>query len=285
LGQGKLRVLALRDGDRLVAVMPCAEQRDSSHARWAPLGEGQSDYLDGTFAAGFEQPALEAVLDWLDRAGYNRFEVTDLHQRSGLLTAHCPAGWQTEESLHNVCPVVTLPPTGTDLRVTLPPRQLRNVRYYRARARNLGEIHFECATEETFPALFRKFFLLHRARWTERGQTGVLADAKLEQFHLEAAGAFLERKMLRLYVLYVGESIAGAIYTFTHRRRAYCYLAGFDPKYKPLSPGTLLIAHTIESALAEGCEAVDFLRGNEAYKYFWGARDQPTYRRVFRREK
>ena len=32
------------------------------------------------------------------------------------------------------------------------------------------------------------------------------------------------------------------------------------------------------------CEAVDFLRGNEPYKYFWGAKDRPTYRRVFLRE-
>jgi CelD/BcsL family acetyltransferase involved in cellulose biosynthesis len=83
LGQGRLSVLALRDGDPLVAVMLCAEQREPSHARWAPLGEGQSDYLDGTFAEGFEQPALETVLDWLDRAGYDRFEITDLDERSG----------------------------------------------------------------------------------------------------------------------------------------------------------------------------------------------------------
>jgi CelD/BcsL family acetyltransferase involved in cellulose biosynthesis len=284
LGQGKLSVLALRDADRLVAVMPCAEQRESARARWALLGEGQSDYLDGTFAAGFEQPALETVLDWLDRAGYKRFEITDLNECSGLLTARCPAGWQTKKSLHNVCPVVTLSAAGTDLKLTLPPHQLRNIRYYRARARNFGEAHFECANDETFATLFRMFFLLHRARWSERGETGVLADAKLEQFHLEAARAFLERQMLRLYVLYIKESVAGAIYTFTHRRRAYCYLAGFDPEYKPFSPGTLLIAHTIESALAEGCNAVDFLRGNEAYKYFWGAKDRPTYRRVFLRE-
>jgi CelD/BcsL family acetyltransferase involved in cellulose biosynthesis len=277
-------VLALRDDDRLVAVMPCAEQREPSRARWAPLGEGHSDYLDGTFAEGFEQPALETVLDWLDRAGYDRFEITDLNKRSSLLSAPCPAGWQTEKYFHNVCPVVTLPATRTDLKMTLPPHQLRNVRYYRARARNFGEVHFECATEETFAALFRTFFLLHRARWTERGETGVLADAKLEQFHIDAARAFLLQNMLRLYAIYINESIAGAIYTFTHRRRAYCYLAGFDPLYKSLSPGTLLIAHTIERALAEGCEAVDFLRGNESYKYFWGAKDHPTYRRVFLRE-
>jgi CelD/BcsL family acetyltransferase involved in cellulose biosynthesis len=148
----------------------------------------------------------------------------------------------------------------------------------------LGQVRIERATAENFPELFRKFLLLHRARWAERGQPGVLAEPKLEHFHFDVASAFLEQNMLRLYVLYVAENIAGAIYTFTDRRRAYCYLAGFDPKYKPLSPGTLLIAHTIESAWAEHCETVDFLRGNEAYKYFWGAQDHPTYRRVFLRQ-
>ena len=43
-------------------------------------------------------------------------------------------------------------------------------------------------------------------------------------------------------------------YTCTHRRRAYCCLAGFDPNIKALSPGTLLIAHTIDSTLAEGAK-------------------------------
>lgn len=264
--------------------MPCAEVRESAQKRWAPLGEGHSDYLDGIFAPGFEQPAFESILDWLDRNGYDRFEISDLHECSGLRTAP-PAGWQVQESLHNVCPVLSLPGATADLRLALPAHQLRNVRYYRARARNVGEVHVELATKENFPELFRSFFLLHRARWAERGQPGVLADAKLEEFHLDVASAFLARNMLRLYVLYVAENIAGAIYTFTQRRRAYCYLAGFDPKYKALSPGTLLIAHTIESALAEHCETVDFLRGNEAYKYFWGAQDRPTFRRVFLREK
>lgn len=53
------------------------------------------------------------------------------------------------------------------------------------------------------------------------------------------------------------------------------------PGTKAFSPGTLLIAHTIERALAEHCETVDFLRGNEAYKYFWGAQDEAAYRRAF----
>jgi hypothetical protein len=40
-----------------------------------------------------------------------------------------------------------------------------------------------------------------------------------------------------------------------------------------LSPGTLLIAHAIEEVIREGAAIFDFLRGQERYKYFWGAGD------------
>jgi len=56
-------------------------------------------------------------------------------------------------------------------------------------------------------------------------------------------------------------------------------LSGFDPKFASISPGTLLIGHAIEQAMADGSQAFDFLRGVERYKYLWGAHDTATYRR------
>ena len=40
------------------------------------------------------------------------------------------------------------------------------------------------------------------------------------------------------------------------------------------SPGTLLIAYALEDAVSRGDSEFDFLRGNEPYKYRWGARDR-----------
>ncbi len=62
----------------------------------------------------------------------------------------------------------------------------------------------------------------------------------------------------------------------------YYYLGGFDPDYAALSPGALLVGHAIEAAVREGAVAFDFLRGREAYKRRWGARDTPTYCRRLR---
>ena len=80
------------------------------------------------------------------------------------------------------------------------------------------------------------------------------------------------------FLYYMKQSIAGAIYTCTHRRRAYCCLAGFDPNIKALSPGTLLIAHTID-ALWPKARSGGFSARQWAYKYLLGCQgssDLPT---------
>ena len=64
-----------------------------------------------------------------------------------------------------------------------------------------------------------------------------------------------------------------AYYGFAHRDQAYAYLHGFDPAFGTESPGTALIGHAIRDAVASGCTNFHFLRGQEAYKYAWGAED------------
>jgi CelD/BcsL family acetyltransferase involved in cellulose biosynthesis len=90
----------------------------------------------------------------------------------------------------------------------------------------------------------------------------------------------LEAGLLRLNVLRLDGRAVAVYYGFTHRERAYYYLGGFDPEFSALSPGTLAVAYAIEQALAEGVKTFDFLRGDERYKYLWGAEDTFTYRRT-----
>ena len=45
----------------------------------------------------------------------------------------------------------------------------------------------------------------------------------------------------------------------------------------------ILTAHAIEQAIAEGCREIDFLRGQEPYKYGWGAVDRWNVKRSMRR--
>src|SRR5205085_8553986 len=129
---------------------------------------------------------------------------------------------------------------------------------------------------------FEGFLVLHRARWNARGETGVLGDKAIQEFHRDAAWSLLCRGMLRLYGLRIDGHLAAALYGFADHRRAYYYLSGFDPLYARMSPGFLIVGHAIQHAFTEGLREFDFLRGREPYKYDWGATDELSYRRILR---
>lgn len=245
------------------------------------MGTGVTDHLDLLVEPAFAEPAAAAVLAHLG-AHASRWDVLDLHQlRPGaaLLRAALPAGWTERNEPQESCPVLQLPPRYEDLAAGgsgLAKRAL----YYRRRAERLAPLRFHCAGPDDAEPLLRELFRLHGDRWAARGQPGIFAAEAVRRFHLSAAAGLAARGVLRLYALRVGDQTAAVYYGFLHRRRAYVYIAGFDPRFARLSLGTVLLAHAIDEAIGEGAVEFDFLRGREAYKYRWGARDCWSRRRV-----
>jgi CelD/BcsL family acetyltransferase involved in cellulose biosynthesis len=58
------------------------------------------------------------------------------------------------------------------------------------------------------------------------------------------------------------------------------YNSAFDRKWQQLAPGMVLVAEDIQQAIEEGCEVFDFLKGDYAYKYRFGARKRLVRRLV-----
>ena len=84
------------------------------------------------------------------------------------------------------------------------------------------------------------------------------------------------------FLTVAGRRIAAGI-TFEDGDTVAYYNAGVDPDARELSPGVLLVARYLERAIAGGYRRFDFLRGNEGYKYEWGAVDEPIQRLLVRR--
>ena len=83
---------------------------------------------------------------------------------------------------------------------------------------------------------------------------------------------------LRLAFLTVGDRRIAAGPMFKTADRYLYYNAGVDPDARDLSPGVVLVAEYVRRALDEGVRRFDFLRGDESYKYEWGAVDEPIQR-------
>jgi CelD/BcsL family acetyltransferase involved in cellulose biosynthesis len=111
-------------------------------------------------------------------------------------------------------------------------------------------------------------FEAHRKRWRKRGLPGAFFG-KTERFHREWAAQASRNGWLWLSVLMLDAQPIGAIYAMTLGKTCFYYQAGFDPANSSISPGTLLVAHTVRRAIEHGKSQFDFLRGDEPYKRRW----------------
>lgn len=122
------------------------------------------------------------------------------------------------------------------------------------------------------------FFSLHEERWKDRGGSSSGSE-DVKRFHHEFATAALERGWLRLWTAEADGAPAAAWYGWRIGGR-YCYaLSGLSERYEPLAIGTVLLAHTIEQAAAEGAVVYDLMWGDEGYKHRFetGRRDTATW--------
>jgi CelD/BcsL family acetyltransferase involved in cellulose biosynthesis len=53
------------------------------------------------------------------------------------------------------------------------------------------------------------------------------------------------------------------------------FQAGFDPAWKKLSPGKVLIGMVMEESAAQNIRVFDFLGGSDEYKQFWATGSRP----------
>ena len=184
----------------------------------------------------------------------------------------------------DVCPVVTFP-EGIDMDSflsTLGKKERHEIRRKVRRAEAAGGIRLIDSADPVSD--LQLFIHLHQKRWGEKGlfpatrggeQSRVLVRRLFESFGHD--GPF------RLTTLTVGGRPIAAGLHFETATDLFYYNAGIDPDARELSPGVLMIYAYVRRALARGIRRMDLLRGDEPYKYEWGARDEPIQRVLLRR--
>jgi CelD/BcsL family acetyltransferase involved in cellulose biosynthesis len=277
-GEGQLFSFAFWDGARLVglALLQIFRSAVDPTRRLFLLGTGNSDYLDALFHPAWRRACCNVLMAEIDK----RSECLDVcsFQRLGrgsplLDEIAVPSGWRVEQAEQVPCVAIDLRDLGHGSVM------LRRSQSYARKLQGVHRYCFEEASAATLDEFSDALERLHQQRWREEGCRGALSTARDRSFHRLVARRFLNAGRLMFYGIRMAGTLIAVIYGYRVRDRVYSYLSGFDLEYARKSVGAISIGYAVERAMRSGCHAFDFLQGQEAYKYTWGARDQACFAR------
>jgi CelD/BcsL family acetyltransferase involved in cellulose biosynthesis len=277
-----LWTLAARAHGRLTAVAPLFIHPgpDPSVRQVSPVGIANTDYLGPLLDPADDGSATAALLAHL-AAHAERWDVCDLEEiREGdpLLSAPMPDGLRAEASPQSLCPVLALAKNAEEFFAARSSWLRRNLRRGERRLSEQAPLAFETADGDTLDEFVDAFFRLHEERWAAEGQDGLLQGELMRRFHRESSERLMDAGLLRLHGMRFDGRLAAIFHGLGGHGRVHAYLGGFEPGLGRDNPGTLIAGYAMEQAMAEGAREFDFLRGQEKYKYDWGAADQRTHR-------
>lgn len=283
----RLRVVTFRDAaGTLVGLAPLMTSfwYATPLRRLSFLGTGTSDYLDILTLPGREQEVAYALYHYLETTG--GWQIADFQQlREGSLLRQYlppPDGLLTVLDVPGeACPFLALPGSWEMLIQGLGKKTRANIGYY---DRGLQKVYAVDADPVRDPNALddemSRLFDLHQRRWNQRWLPGVFGGKRVQAFHRDAAHRLLERGWLRLFSLKLDGVTQASLYCFAFGDRMCYYQGGFEPTLSRLSLGTVLTARAMQTAIAEGREVFDFLRGDEPYKAKWTGASRANLRRI-----
>lgn len=286
LGNDELVLITIRNEDnQLVGLAPLYGQTDAAGQReLAFVGcVDLCDYLDLLIDKDYVETVHQALLDCLgspDSPTWDKLYLCSLPHvsitRTQLAEVARSRGWQVELKQQDVCPVIPLAGHWDDYLAGVKKKQRHEIR------RKMRKIEQEADTrwyvidsEEGLAEAMADFIDLHQK--STRDKEDFWSDDLIRFFQAMAVES-ARAGWLKLYFIQVDGVKAAAMLCFDYNNEFLLYNSGYDPEqFAHLSPGNVLTSYVIQDAIRLGRQRFDFLRGDEEYKFRFGAEPEPVY--------
>ena len=261
-----LQLVRVTSHGRLVAILPLyVFSKRPNVIRF--IGHGPADELAPVCAAADRVAAARALRSILARL---RPDVLLVERLAGDRAWGALLGGRV--MVREGSPVVDLAGTTWDaLMGSWSPNMRSQIRRSERRLEREHGLRFRLAADgERLDRDLDLLFDLHAVCWPDTHSEFARAH---RSFHREFAAVALERGWLRLWFLEAeGQPVAAQLVYRFCGVDSY-YQSGRSPEWQRQSVGTVLMAHTIRTALADGMREYRLLRGHEPYKYRLATRD------------
>jgi len=188
---------------------------------------------------------------------------------SSSVAAAFPTSRYLVHRLVRRCPRMTLPGSYEALTKRWSGNHRSQLRRRERRLGEMGELAFHVAQmrEEILGGL-QTMFAIHRVNWNERGGGSEFDDPANEAFVKRIAEG-LPMELLHYSELRLDGKAISCNFDFRLDDEILFYKGAFDIAYSRFSPGMVHTAKVSEWAIAQGIHTLDFMQGEEDYKYLW----------------
>lgn len=274
-GDAQLDLISFRHEDRLVGLAPTYREKAGGFPV-VRFGGGLevTDYTGFLVESGYEEAVGRAFLEYcLEFPGL----VLDLHflRSDGVTLAALTRAARDMERRYNVereevSPRILLPENWDAYFGILSKKDRHELRRKRRRLEEAGGWTVNETSDASLSADLETFFELHAS--STRAKADFLTE-DVKRFFRHICHHLLEEGWLSLRSLrHQGRAVA-AVLGFVYRGKLLLYNSGYDPSLTNLSAGLVLMSEEIRLAIEAGLAELDFLRGDEKYKYDLGAVD------------
>jgi CelD/BcsL family acetyltransferase involved in cellulose biosynthesis len=282
---GELAVVTASEDERLVGIAPLFSTTNrTGESALMLLGSIEiSDYLDLIVPPESLQPFVSGLLDCLVQAPPQPWSVLDwynLPDVSPTLVAleaeSVKRSWTFIREVYQPTPYIPLPGDFEMYLDGLDKKQRHEIRRKMRRAEESGRgVHWYIVQDEsTLDAELEAFMTLMAH---DPQKDAFLTPAMRAQMKASAHAAF-RAGHLQLAFLEVDGEKACVYFNFDYANRIWVYNSGLNRKFMDISPGWVLLGHLLEWANNNKRSEFDFMRGNEEYKYRFGALDRQVIR-------
>jgi len=274
-GGAQLDLISFRHEGRLLGLAPTYREMAGGFPV-VRFGGGLevTDYTGFLVESGYVEAVGRAFLEYcLDSPGL----VLDLHflRSDGLTLASLTQAARDMDRRYNVereevSPRIALPGDFETYLGSLSKKDRHELRRKRRRLEEAGGWTVSETSAETLASALETFFALHPA--STRAKADFLTE-DVKRFFRHICLHLLEQGWLSLRLLVHQGRPAAAVLGFVYRGKLLLYNSGYDPSLSSVSTGLVLMSEEARLAIEAGLTELDFLRGDEKYKYDLGAVD------------
>jgi len=275
----QLVLVSARENEKIVGIAPLfIVEYDGQRALMLNGSIEISDYLDLIVRKNDHARFITGLLDFLTSQladawrGLDWYNLTDSSPTLAALEAEsAQRGWVHHQEVYRPTPRIPLNGDFDEYLSRLEKKQRHEIRRKMRRAEESGRgVRWFLSDLQDLEAEIDAFVKLME---DDQNKAKFLSEPMRAQMraviHAAHAGGWLW-----LAFLEVGGQRVAVTLNFDYNNKLWGYNAGVDRAYLDLSPGWVLLGHVIQWCCENGRTEFDFMRGDEEYKYRFGAVNQ-----------